>query len=352
MNYFIWHGNKVTAHLRILLPCSDPTLERHFKGHRHTVTSVDFSCSMKQIATGSVDSCVMIWNMKPQMRAYRFDGHKEAVTCVQFSPSGHLVASTSRDKTVRLWVPSMKADSTVFRAHTATVRCVNFSCDGQTMVTSSDDKTIKLWTVHRQKFLFSFSQHMNWVRCAKFSPDDGLIVSCSDDKTIKLWDKKTRECIHTFTEHAGFEKTFSSVGAVNGLSFHPGGNFLITASSDSTMKILDLVEGKLLYTLHGHQGAVTCVAFSRAGDYFSSGGSDEQVLVWKSNFDECIESSNDVKSQCKSAESSQSRPTVSILEQRLTLTEDKLKECLENQMEIGLHLQNRDEGRRWPNQHC
>ena len=42
-------------------------------------------------------------------------------------------------------------------------------------------------------------------------------------------------------------------GVVNSLSFHSSGNFLITASSDSTMKILDLVEGKLLYTLHGHQ---------------------------------------------------------------------------------------------------
>ncbi|XP_012724814.2 POC1 centriolar protein homolog A isoform X1 [Fundulus heteroclitus] len=464
----------------------DPTLERHFKGHRHTVTSVDFSCNNKQIATGSVDSCVMIWNMKPQMRAYRFDGHKEAVTSVQFSPSGHLVASTSRDKTVRLWVPSMKAESTVFRAHTATVRCVNFSSDGQTLVTASDDKTIKLWTVHRQKFLFSLSQHMNWVRCAKFSPDGRLIVSSSDDKTIKLWDRNSRECIHSFSEHAGYANyvdfhpsgtciaaasTDHSVkvwdirshkmlqhypvhsGAVNGLSFHPAGNYLITASSDSTAKILDLVEGKLLYTLHGHQGPVTCVAFSRTGGYFSSGGSDEQVLVWKSNFDESIESSNGVKSQRKSAASSQTRPasstahlhfnshppllnsqtaevaeqlnrqdsqttacahsfsrngvhsrgahsyahrdatigspstqqtqglqqpapqdkglsdasdgrippslantlehiigqldvltqTVSILEQRLTLTEDKLKECLENQVEIGLHLQNRDE---------
>lgn len=38
--------------------------------------------------------------------------------------------------------------------------------------------------------------------------------------------------------------------------------------------------------------------------------------------------------------------TVSILEQRLTLTEDKLKECLENQMEISLRLQ-RGEAERW-----
>ncbi|PKU40627.1 hypothetical protein llap_9073 [Limosa lapponica baueri] len=32
-------------------------------------------------------------------------------------------------------------------------------------------------------------------------------------------------------------------------------------------------------------GPATCVAFSRAGDFFASGGSDEQVMVWKTNFD-------------------------------------------------------------------
>lgn len=41
--------------------------------------------------------------------------------------------------------------------------------------------------------------------------------------------------------------------AVTALSFHPSGNHLVTASSDSTLKILDLLEGRLLYTLHGHQ---------------------------------------------------------------------------------------------------
>ncbi|KAF2986530.1 hypothetical protein EK904_010301 [Melospiza melodia maxima] len=33
------------------------------------------------------------------------------------------------------------------------------------------------------------------------------------------------------------------------------------------------------------QGPATCVAFSRDGDLFASGGSDEQVMVWKTNFD-------------------------------------------------------------------
>ena len=42
-------------------------------------------------------------------------------------------------------------------------------------------------------------------------------------------------------------------GPVNNLAFHPTGNYLVTASNDSTLKILDLLEGRLFYTLHGHQ---------------------------------------------------------------------------------------------------
>ena len=43
------------------------------------------------------------------------------------------------------------------------------------------------------------------------------------------------------------------VASVNNVAFHPSGNFLLTASSDATLKIFDLLEGRLIYTLHGHQ---------------------------------------------------------------------------------------------------
>ena len=39
----------------------------------------------------------------------------------------------------------------------------------------------------------------------------------------------------------------------------------------------DLREGQLFYTLNGHEGAALCADFSPGGDYFASGGADEQV---------------------------------------------------------------------------
>lgn len=50
-------------------------------------------------------------------------------------------------------------------------------------------------------------------------------------------------------------------------------------------QVWDLREGQLFYTLHGHEGATYGVDFSPAGDFFASGGADEQVLVWRTNFD-------------------------------------------------------------------
>lgn len=49
------------------------------------------------------------------------------------------------------------------------------------------------------------------------------------------------------------------------------------------MKIWDLREGRLLFTLQGHAGAVNCARFSNDGHFFASGGADQMVMVWKSN---------------------------------------------------------------------
>jgi centriolar protein POC1 len=74
--------------------------------------------------------------------------------------------------------------------------------------------------------------------------------------------------------------------SVNSVAFHPNGRFLLSASNDSTLKIWDLRNGHILYTLYGHEGPSTSVNFSPCGDFFTTAGADSIVMVWKSNLSE------------------------------------------------------------------
>ena len=152
-----------------------PTLERSFRGHKDTIASVCFNPNMKQLVSGGHDSCVMVWNFRLQLRAFRFVGHKAPVLSVAAAPSGNLVASGSKDRSIRLWIPTVKGECTSLKAHMAPVRSVTFSSDGQSIASASDDKTVKVWGIPGQRFQYSLSGHSNWVRCAKFSPDGTCI---------------------------------------------------------------------------------------------------------------------------------------------------------------------------------
>ena len=79
VGHIVWTANLVKSNITISnawVQPEDPTLERSFRGHKDAVTSVAFNHNMKQLISGSLDGCVMVWNFKPQLRAFRFAGHK------------------------------------------------------------------------------------------------------------------------------------------------------------------------------------------------------------------------------------------------------------------------------------
>lgn len=59
---------------------------------------------------------------------------------------------------------------------------------------------------------------------------------------------------------------------------------MLSSSKDCSLKIWDLREGRLLFTLLGHSGPVNAAKFSADGHFFASGGADQLAMIWKSNF--------------------------------------------------------------------
>ena len=78
-------------------------------GHAEAVLSVAFSPDGKNLASGSGDTTVRMWNHETETPKHTCKGHSNWVLCIAWSPDGTRVASGSMDKDVRLWDPESGA---------------------------------------------------------------------------------------------------------------------------------------------------------------------------------------------------------------------------------------------------
>ena len=67
---------------------------------------------------------------------------------------------------------------------------------------------------------------------------------------------------------------------VNSVNFSPDGNFIVTASFDSTARIWDAHAGILLHTLAGHTGEILSAKFSPNGHTIVTASGDHTARIW------------------------------------------------------------------------
>ena len=111
--------------------------------------------------------------------------------------------------------------------------------------------------------------HSKPVNSASFSPDGELVVSASSDSTIRIWDVKTGQCVRTIKGHNG---------SVNNANFSPDGKLIVSASDDRTVKIWDVQTGMNLKTLEGHNDVVFSSFYSPDGKLIISESRDDAIL--------------------------------------------------------------------------
>ncbi|NET67386.1 MAG: hypothetical protein F6K63_24590 [Moorea sp. SIO1G6] len=127
-----------------------------------------------------------------------------------------------------------------------------------------------------QKVLYEGSErnhlqgHDDIVWSVSFSRD-GQTLASGSYKTIKLWNLLTGKVIRTLEGHTEL---------VTSVSFSPDGQTLASGSYDNTIKLWDPKTGKVIRTLIGHTEVVRSVSFSRDGQTLASGSDDNTIKLW------------------------------------------------------------------------
>ncbi|GJJ74269.1 hypothetical protein EMPS_06627 [Entomortierella parvispora] len=244
---------------------------RLIRGHPNNVASVVNSPSSHQIASGSEDKTIQLWDLQDGSLGPTMSGHLGGVTSAVYSPNGRRIVSGSWDKTVRLWDAQTGAlNSTIF-GHTGCISSVAYSPSGHQIVSGSWDKTARLWDAQTGVLISTISGHTGGITSVAYSPDGSQIATGSEDKTVQLLDANTGRFATCLSGHTG---------GVTSVAYSPSGFQIATGSEDKTVRLWDANTGTFATYLSGHTDTVTSVAYSPCGGKVASGSWDATVRMW------------------------------------------------------------------------
>lgn len=138
--------------------------------------------------------------------------HSDYVRCLAHSRESGWLASGGFDKTLKVWdLHETRAEPLLNYSVGHSVYAVGTNAAGTLLACGSPEKVVRLFdpraaasrTVDdQQQCAARLVGHADNVRAIVLSEDGKYLLSASSDATVKLWSIGMQRCLHTFTHHA------------------------------------------------------------------------------------------------------------------------------------------------------
>lgn len=238
---------------------------------RVVTSPLAFSHDSTQLASGSNDSSIRVWNVNTGECMRILNGHLEFISWVAFSHDSTMILSISapRDTILRIWHTNSSECVQVLEHHRGEVNELILSPDSRLIATKAfKDTNILVWSTENGES-HALRGHQGFIDSAVFSHDSALLASTSDDAT-RIWRVTTGECIHTLQ------------GRVDSLCFSHDSKLLASGSRDGTIRIWHTDKGQCMHTLQIRRSIceITGLVFSNDSTLLVSSDS-ASVLSWR-----------------------------------------------------------------------
>ncbi|XP_059101469.1 apoptotic protease-activating factor 1 [Peromyscus eremicus] len=317
-------------------------------GHHSTIQYCDFSPYDRLAVVALSQYCVELWNIDSHLKVADCRGHLSWVHGVMFSPDGSSFLTASDDQTIRVWetkkvcknsavvlkqeidvvfqeneamvlavdnirglqliagktgqidyLPEAQVsccclsphleyvafgdedgaikvielpNNRVFSSrigHKKAVRHIQFTADGKTLISSSEDSVIQVWNWQSEDYIF-LQAHQETVKDFRLLKNSRLL-SWSFDGTVKVWNIITGRIEKDFICHQG---------TVLSCDISSDATKFSSTSADKTAKIWSFELLSPLHELKGHTGCVRCSAFSLDGILLATGDDNGEIRIW------------------------------------------------------------------------
>ncbi|KAL3117707.1 hypothetical protein niasHT_010265 [Heterodera trifolii] len=203
----------------------------------------------------------------------KFQGiHNGAICAVDFQ--NKYILSGGVDKYVALNIFDV-ADTQrkTFVGHLAKISKVLLHPSIETFVSGAFDSQIRIWNVNQCNAIHTISIHGQAVNDLSFHPTGDYVLCSSEDSHWSLIDLNAGRPLVKV-------KANDDLPGICCGQFHPDGLIFGTCGKNGVIKFWDIKTQKIMTQYEGHQGAVGAISFSENGYYLATGSKDGQIKIW------------------------------------------------------------------------
>ncbi|KAF9225163.1 WD40 repeat-like protein [Gyrodon lividus] len=214
-------------------------------------------------------------SVTPQTAAL-LDEVKDRIVSLSFSPNGHQVATGTTDGEIIIWDASCcQRLLEPWKGHERTVYSISYSSDSQTIVSASDDRTVRCWdSSNGQPKWQPFEGHTDAAAlAAAFLRKTTQVVSVYKDGAVMLWQAQTGNVTHDF-------KISLSSTAITALS---SGAHLLLGVHFNTVSVWRTETAEMVTAIDVGGPMVVCAVFSPDALHVLLGMGDYALRTWTIN---------------------------------------------------------------------
>ncbi|EFA82568.1 WD40 repeat-containing protein [Heterostelium album PN500] len=156
--------------------------------------------------------------------------------------------------------------------------CLDYHANQTLVATGSNDGLATLYDVDKSAVVTTFKGHQKKVNRVLFHPTEQVVCSSGVDKTVRVWNHNGQQ-LHNIKKHAG---------DVCGLTMHPLGDYVVSASTDATWAMHNILTGQTLITVTPEDnGGYHCAQYHPDGQVVGLGTHDKKIAIVTVNSKKC-----------------------------------------------------------------